>query len=310
MRDEGRNPVVLDAGDLFFSTPEINETNRLSEQFRADAILKGYEKIGCDAINVGRYELSAGLDFLIESERKSTIPFISANLRYTDNNKLVFKPYHIVKRQGLTIGVIGLTSFVSDTTLSIAVDDYLVSGRRVIDQIRSQVDVLVMLVNSARESYKKLPNEFSKADLIYTSGSTMMTRPMMKQSEEGPYLYSCGREGRYLNVTDLNIADKEKPLTNISYLQENMKYIKRKLDRLGDADPERPLDELYSDQDGVLNVIAQSQAVLESSGIAIENAVNMLYFKNEAMDETIKDDKEMVKFVEKSISVYNDLIKK
>ena len=242
MRDEGRNPVVLYAGDLFFSTPEINETNRLSEQFRADAILKGYEKIGCDAINVGRYELSAGLDFLIESERKSTIPFISANLRYTDNNKLVFKPYHIVKRQGLTIGVIGLTSLVSDTTLSIAVDDYLVSGRRVIDQIR--------------------------------------------------------------------IADKEKPLTNISYLQENMKYIKRKLDRLGDADPERPLDELYSDQDGMLNAIAQSQAVLESSGIAIENAVNMLYFKNEAMDETIKDDKEMVKFVEKSISSCNGLIKK
>ena len=188
--------------------------------------------------------------------------------------------------------MIGLTSLVSDTTLSIAVDDYLVSGRRVIDQIRSQVDVLVMLVNSARESYEKLPNEFSKADLIYTSGSTMMTRPMMKQSEEGPYLYSCGREGRYLNVTDLNIADKEKPLTNISYLQGTMKYIKRKLDRLGDADPERPLDELYSDQDGMLNAIAQSQAVLESSGIAIENAVNMLYFKNEAMDETIKDDKD------------------
>ena len=66
MRDEGLDPVILDAGDLFFSTSEINETNRLSEQFRANAILKGYEKIGCDAINVGQYELSSGLEFLLE----------------------------------------------------------------------------------------------------------------------------------------------------------------------------------------------------------------------------------------------------
>ena len=67
MRQEDLDPVILDAGDLFFSTLELNDSNRVSEQFRANAILKGYEKIGCDAINVGQYELSAGLEFLLES---------------------------------------------------------------------------------------------------------------------------------------------------------------------------------------------------------------------------------------------------
>ena len=188
MRQEGRDPVILDAGDLFFSTPELNDSNRVSEQFRANAILKGYGKIGCDAINVGHYELSAGLEFLLESARRSTTPFISANLRDADTYKLLFEPYLLIQRQGLTIGVVGLTNLVPDTTSAVVMEDYLAAGRRAIDRIRGRVDVVVVLVNSERKSYGVLPQEFPKADLIYTSGSTMMTRPMMKQAERA---HSC-----------------------------------------------------------------------------------------------------------------------
>ena len=310
MRQEGRDPVILDAGDLFFSTPELNDSNRVSEQFRANAILKGYGKIGCDAINVGHYELSAGLEFLLESARKSTIPFISANLRDADTYKLLFEPYLLIQRQGLTIGVVGLTNLVPDTTSAVVMEDYLAAGRRAIDRIRGRVDVVVLLVNSERKSYGVLPQEFPKADLIYTSGSTMMTRPMMKQAEEGPYLYSSGREGRYLNVTDLNIVDKKKPLVNVSYLQENMKYTRRKLDRLGDADPEKSLEELYAGQKNVLNTISQGRAGIARATTTLESAVNTLHFQNAAMDKSIKDDTDMAAFVSQSLTTCSGLIKK
>ena len=310
MRQEGRDPVILDAGDLFFSTPELNDSNRVSEQFRANAILKGYGKIGCDAINVGHYELSAGLDFLLESARKSTIPFISANLRDADTYKLLFEPYLLIQRQGLTIGVVGLTNLVPDTTSAVVMEDYLAAGRRAIDRIRGRVDVVVVLVNSERKSYGVLPQEFPKADLIYTSGSTMMTRPMMKQAEEGPYLYSSGREGRYLNVTVLNIVDKKKPLVNVSYLQENMKYTRRKLDRLGDADPEKSLEELYAGQKNVLNTISQGRAGIARATTTLESAVNTLHFQNAAMDKSIKDDTDMAAFVSQSLTTCSGLIKK
>ena len=310
MRQEGRDPVILDAGDLFFSTPELNDSNRVSEQFRANAILKGYGKIGCDAINVGHYELSAGLEFLLESARRSTTPFISANLRDADTYKLLFEPYLLIQRQGLTIGVVGLTNLVPDTTSAVVMEDYLAAGRRAIDRIRGQVDVVVVLVNSERKSYGVLPQEFPKADLIYTSGSTMMTRPMMKQAEEGPYLYSSGREGRYLNVTDLNIVDKKKPLVNVSYLQENMKYTRRKLDRLGDADPEKSLEELYAGQKNVLNTISQGRAGIARAATTLESAVNTLHFQNAAMDKSIKDDTDMAAFVSQSLTTCSGLIKK
>ena len=310
MRQEDLDPVILDAGDLFFSTLVLNDSNRVSEQFRANAILKGYEKIGCDAINVGQYELSAGLEFLLESAQKSTIPFISANLRYSDNYKLIFDPYLLIRRPGLTIGVIGLTNLVPKTINTVVVENYLASGRRFIDRIRDRVDIVVLLVNSERKSYNLLAQEFPEADLIYTSGSTMMTRPMMRQTEEGPYLYSSGREGRYLNVTSLNIVDKGKPLVNVSYIEENMKYTKRKLDRLGDKDPEKTLDELYVNQENVMNVIAQGRAILTRAAATLDNAVNTLHFQNVAMDKNIKDDVNMVAFVNESLSACNGLIKK
>jgi len=310
MRQESLDPVILDAGDLFFSTSVLDDSNRVSEQFRANAILKGYEMIGCDAINVGQYELSAGLEFLLESAQKSTIPFISANLRFSDNYKLIFDPYLLIRRPGLTIGVIGLTNLVPKTINGVVVENYLASGRRFINRIRDRVDIVVLLVNSERESYSILPQEFSEADLIYTSGSTMMTRPMMKQAEEGPYLYSSGREGRYLNVTNLNIKDKGKPLVNVSYVQENMKYTKRKLDRLGDIDPQKTLDELYTNQENTMNVIAQGRASLTRAVAILDNAVNTLHFQNVAMDKNIKDDINMVAFVNESLSACRGLIKK
>ena len=63
----GIDPLVLDAGDLFFSTTKLDENNKESELYRAEAILEGYNRIGCDAINVGHYEMLNGLKFLKEN---------------------------------------------------------------------------------------------------------------------------------------------------------------------------------------------------------------------------------------------------
>ena len=96
MKEE--NPIVLDAGDFFFSTTNLNQNNLESEEFRASAILEGYDRIGCDAINIGKYELLNGLSFLKEMSKKTEIPFLSANLRDSRTNELLFQPYKIIKR--------------------------------------------------------------------------------------------------------------------------------------------------------------------------------------------------------------------
>ena len=104
--------------------------------------------------------------------------------------------------------------------------------------------------------------------------------------------------------------DKGKPLVNVSYVQENMKYTKRKLDRLGDIDPQKTLDELYANQENTMNVIAQGRASLIRAAAVLDNAINTLHFQNVAMDKNIKDDVNMVAFVNESLSACSGLIKK
>ena len=88
MRDAGIDPLILDAGDLFFSTKNIDAINKNSEIFRANAIMEGFQKAGCDAINVGHYEVLNGLSFLQEMVKKTDIPFISSNLKDSKSGQL------------------------------------------------------------------------------------------------------------------------------------------------------------------------------------------------------------------------------
>ncbi|SVD14204.1 uncharacterized protein METZ01_LOCUS367058, partial [marine metagenome] len=190
MRQEGNDPIILDAGDLFFTTPDLHDSNRVSEKYRASVIVTGYEQIGCDAINVGQYEFGGGEKFLLETTSTTQIPFISANLINTQTNQLLFNPYIIIEREGLKIAVIGLTNLLPKTIKNIRADDYITAGKSMIKKIKDQVDIVVMLVNANRADQKTLTKEFKEANLIFTSGSISLTRPMMNQPEKGPYLFS------------------------------------------------------------------------------------------------------------------------
>jgi len=310
MRDAGEDPVILDAGDLFFSTPSLHKENLKSEVHRANAIMQGYEKIGCDAINVGKYELLAGLSFLKEQVSATSIPFISANLRDTATGELLFKPYIIVERGTLKIGIIGLTNMVPDTMKSVSSDNYLKSGKAAIDDIKNKVDVLVLMVNSNRNSYESMPIEFPDADFIYVSGSTVRTRPNMPQKNGGPYLYSNGKQGKYLTVVDLDVSNREEGIVDVSSVKEKIKSINRRFDRLQKKDPNKSLEDIYSSQVNVLSLIKKYRKDLAEAEASLSTAINTLNFQSVSLSKKITDDPNMLAFVDKTLATCNSLRKK
>ena len=302
MRQEGNDPLILDAGDLFFTTPDLHDSNRVSEKYRASVILMGYEQIGCDAINVGQYEFGGGEQFLLETASTTQIPFISANLINMQTNQLLFNPYIIIEREGLKIGVIGLTNLLPKTIKNIRADDYITAGK-----VKDKVDIIVMLVNANRTDQKTLTKEFKEANLIFTSGSTTLTRPMMNQPEKGPYLFSTGRESRYLNVTEINLKNKTDPIINISFLEASQQYNQRKLDRLQDTFPDQTLEDAYKGQENILSLIEKSRTSIIQADVQLKEAVNTLIFKNVALDSKIIDDQEVLEFVSTSLATCNQL---
>ena len=310
MRNAGENPVILDAGDLFFSTPNLNSGNSQSELHRANAIMSGYEKIGCDAINVGKYELLAGLSFLKEQASKTSIPFVSANLRDATTGELLFDPYVIIDRGTLKVGIIGLTNLVPDTMKTITVDDYQKAGKDFITDIKNKVDIVVLMVNSDRNSYKSLPDEFPDADFIYVSGSTMRTRPNMPQKNGGPYLYSNGKQGKYLTVIDLDVKSGEEPIIDVSSIQDKKKSFNRRLDRLQKKDPDKQLEEIYANQENVLSLIERYRKGLFEAEAALVAAVNTMNFQSVPLSRKIQDDPEMIAFVDETLATCNSLKRK
>ena len=307
MRQEGNDPLILDAGDLFFTTPDLHDSNRVSEKYRASVILMGYEQIGCDAINVGQYEFGGGEQFLLETASTTQIPFISANLINTQTNQLLFNPYIIIERKGLKIAVIGLTNLLPKTIKNIRAGDYITAGKSMIKKVKDKVDIIVMLVNANRADQKTLTKEFKEANLIFTSGSTTLTRPMMNQPEKGPYLFSTGRESRYLNVTDISLKNKTDPIINISFLEASQQYNQRKLDRLQDTVPDKTLEDTYKGQENILSLIEKSRTTIIQADLQLKEAVNTLNFKNVALDSKIIDDQEVLEFVSNSLATCNQL---
>ena len=168
LRDSGVDPLIIDAGDLFFSTANLNSTNKKSELYRAGAILEGYNRVGCDAINVGHYEVFNVLSFLKSMEEKTEIPFLSANLRDSQTNKLLFEPFRIIEKGLLKIGIVGVTDKLPDTTKSMIADNYIEAGNHYID-VLSIIFVIAVLYIGKKMIDKCIKNELkwrSKVSLL------------------------------------------------------------------------------------------------------------------------------------------------
>jgi len=164
-----------------------------------------------------------------------------------------------------------------------------------------------LLVNAPKENQKSLTTDFPLVDVIYTSGHTLLTRPMMKQPEKSPYIYSTGREARYLNMTEIQINTSQDPIINMSYLEESKKYNQRKLERLQDVNPTKSLEEIYVDQKNILNLITNSKDQIKRSNNQLNSAKNTLSVKLIPLNSDVKDDSKMLQYVNETLNICNQI---
>ena len=107
----GRESILIDAGNSLFDSNKINPDNLSIEnkKFKAKNFVKTLEFLGQDVVNIGSNDFKGGLDFLLDITRDSSVHFISANLYDKSTNSLLFKPYHIIEKDGARIAFIGLS---------------------------------------------------------------------------------------------------------------------------------------------------------------------------------------------------------
>jgi 2',3'-cyclic-nucleotide 2'-phosphodiesterase/3'-nucleotidase len=97
--------IVLDEGDLM-------QGPALSTVFRGQSTIDAYNLMGYDAAAIGNHEFDWGLDTLQARSAQANFPFLSANIfvKATGERPAWAKPYVIVERSGVKVGIIGLIS--------------------------------------------------------------------------------------------------------------------------------------------------------------------------------------------------------
>jgi len=102
IREQEKNVLLLDAGDVFQGTPFFNVHGGEIE-------LKLMSALGYDAATMGNHDFDGGMDGFLNALPHANFPFLCANYDFDDTVLAGHtRPYKIFKKSGIKIGVFGL----------------------------------------------------------------------------------------------------------------------------------------------------------------------------------------------------------
>jgi len=188
--------------------------------------------------------------------------------------------------------------------------DFIESCNRFAKELKDKVDIVVALVNASRSTQNGLPEKMPNVDFIITSGNTSMSRTNSPQKENGPFLYSCGKQGKYFLTLTLDIKEKDVSFVDVSAEEKKVKSVQKRFDRLQKKDPDKKLEEIYADQENVLNLIKKYREDLKISEEVIASAINTLQYQTNPLNNKIGDDAELLAFVTSSVKTCDALAPK
>ncbi len=102
IRQEQKNVLLFDAGDVFQGTPYFN-------LYKGEPEVLAMNRLGYDAGTIGNHDFDGGIDNMVTQFGKASWPLLIAN--YDFKNTVMdgrTKPYRIFEKEGIRVGVFGL----------------------------------------------------------------------------------------------------------------------------------------------------------------------------------------------------------
>ena len=149
--------LVLDSGDTLQGSP-VEELPHV-HWGEPSPTVAAMNRIGYDAAAVGNHEFNFGLEVLRRAERQARFPLLSANTVDADTGEPAFRPYVVLERAGVRIGVLGLTTpsvprwEVPAHYAGLHFEPIADAARRWVDTLRrdERCDVVVVLAHTGFE---------------------------------------------------------------------------------------------------------------------------------------------------------------
>lgn len=216
-RAEHPDLLLFDCGDFSQGTPYYTFF-----QGEVEVMMMNY--MGYDAVTIGNHEYDFGLENMARIFRMAQFPVVCANCDFTGTPlEGLVKPYVVLKRQGLRIGVFGISPELAGLVPAekfgdVIYKDPLASTREVVKQLREveHCDVVICLshlgINIAGFSDEELVAETEGIDLLLGGHThTLMEQPQtyLNAAGENMSVLHSGDRGTGLGEVTLTLTRTE-----------------------------------------------------------------------------------------------------
>jgi len=221
IRQAVAHAIHLDAGNLFFQKAPQNDIERSQMLLKSEYIVKGYNTMGCEALNIGQTDLLLGLDALQQLQHQALFPFVSSNIFYRATGKPVFKQSSICQVDGLKVAILGVCPPDAPHADSLVIADPADAVREALKTVESQSDMVILLSTCGMETDKRLAAQFPAVRII-VSGNTG-TESLTGTMSAPIAVVSVKKQGQHLGRLDVTI--EQSPFASIASLTFNSSLI-------------------------------------------------------------------------------------
>ena len=148
IRSKEEAVFLFDAGDIF--------TGALAKRTNGALAFELMITMGYDAMGIGNHEFEYGTEIFAWEKNRAPFPVLGANLFYKGTKNPFAQAHAIIEKNGVRIGVIGIMGQDAATAIIpsyIAPLDVLPPAeivQRSVDEIKDQVDLIVLLTHQGR----------------------------------------------------------------------------------------------------------------------------------------------------------------
>lgn len=148
IRNREKAVFLFDSGDMF--------TGMLSNLTSGEALMEMMTSMHYDAMAIGNHEFDYGSENFEKQMHRVPFPVLGANIFYKGTNHRYSRPYTIIERDGIRLGVIGI---IGQDARSVAnqpgvVDldfrDPIPAVRDAVRELKGQVDLIVVLAHQGQ----------------------------------------------------------------------------------------------------------------------------------------------------------------
>ena len=103
------------------------------------------------------------------------------------------------------------------------------------------------------------------------------------------------------------MKNNSSPIIDVSTHEQKIRTLNNRLKRLQRKDPNKSLEEIYADQENILNLINRYRNDLQKADSSLTKATNRMKFGSIALNKTFKDDPAILAMVDSAIETCSTL---